>query len=120
MKPDFDSDPGWEGVEDWLHPKVPITEVRNWLLMKRESIGNSDSKKPKGAAKAKGKKRCGKKHASKESTNKSIPKSCVKTVCKKGKQEKISYQRGINEFISKARLGKGMSLCGMCLFLCIL
>jgi len=104
VKPDFDSDPGWEGVESWLHPKVPIAKVRDWLLFKRQSLENKDSKKPKGG---KGKKRCQKKQGSREETNK-IPKSCVTTVRKsvKGKQqEKNNYQRGINEFIHKARLG---------------
>lgn len=114
-KPDFDSDPGWEGVEDWLHPKVPIQQVRDWLLFKRQSLENKKPvcKKPKGVNKntkkpkgGKGKKTYGKKQASKEETNR-IQKS-VTTVCKsvKGKQEKITYQRGINEFITKtARLG---------------
>lgn len=65
----IDEDPGWEGLQDWVKPKVARDTVRKWLADKREAL--AQPQKPKGR-RAKGPKK-------QKPTTKKAPKKTVQT-----------------------------------------
>ena len=122
VKPDFDSDPGWEGVEEWVHAKPHISQVRRWLEIKRESsnpkpVTRGKGKKP--ATRGKGKKPVasgkGKKpvtRGSQEVSSTGKTHSKVKSTGKThSKVKSTGKQRGIQEFAKLSGLGTKMVFC---------
>ena len=40
----IDDDPGWEGLQAWVKPKIPQHKIRKWLAEKRERLELENSK----------------------------------------------------------------------------